>query len=97
MEVAKLSAQMEAGFAAVTRRFDRTDHALGRLEAQVQQTNGRVTELELHRRVTDSIREHDLHPEHHTLTVASMEWALKYGGWVAAGAIAAWQLLRVFP
>lgn len=65
VDVARLSAQMEAGFSNLVRRLDEQTRDLSEIKQEVKRTNGRVTVLE-------TVRDIASHPDKAALTVGGL-------------------------
>lgn len=76
VELARLSAQFDAGFTHMNLRFDDTARELADIKAEVKRTNGRVTALELSAARADGRRDAVTDYDNQSLTLASIKWYL---------------------
>ena len=70
VQMARLAAQVEAGFINVYRRFDDQAKELSDIKVEVRRTNGRVTALE----TKNAVRESDASGERGAITLSTLKW-----------------------
>jgi hypothetical protein len=90
VQIARIESQLSSFVEFATDRLDE-------IHEEVKKTNGRVSNLEKERAVLAAVREYARdqreNPDQQVLTVAWVQLAVKYGGWVALGAYAWWQVV----